>query len=167
MDFFKDLFGDFDLGPMILVGCVALMVLVILIIIIVRIVKRAGGKKQLRALEAQGALDMTGKARLAVYSHLDTLDGKPMTQYEQFVARKPSGFMDATVIFVSPGQHTFGVHSASTGAQDEMSAVLEAGHTYQVGANDEGNYIIVDDEDYVYKRAIGRKRTVAAGMINQ
>ena len=167
VDFFNDLFGNFDLGPMIFVGCIALMILVVIILIIVRITKSSRGKKKLRELQAAGALDMTGKARLAIYSTLDFFDGEPLTAYEQFVARKPSAFMDATVILVAPGLHSFGVHSAATGAQDSIQALLEAGHTYQVGANDDGNYVILDDADYVYKRAIGRKASAAAGALNQ
>jgi len=156
-----------DTGPLILVGCVAFMVLLGLVLLIVRIARAGKGKKALAELQGTAALDMRDKARLAIYSAVDTMDGKPLTPYRQLVGRKKSAFMDATLVLVPPGAHTFAARSAQTGAAELLSAVLEAGHTYQIGANDDGNYIEIDDADYVYKRVLPSKATAAAGIVNQ
>jgi hypothetical protein len=131
--------------------------------IIIRHKKAAAKVTELRQ---SGDLDMTHRARLAVYSSLGALDGQPLNGYTVLLGHKPEAFMDAVLLLVEPGEHTFEMTSAQRGDGDTLRAELEAGHTYQVGANSEGHYVVLDDADYEYKRVLASRASISAGFIN-
>ena len=123
------------------------------------------GAAQAAELQRSGALDMSRKARLAVYSSLMFLDGQSFRNQTVILGRKPTAYMDAVLLLVEPGTHKFEVASAQRGDGDAFSAELEAGHTYQIGANEDGHYIVLDDADYEYKRVLIPRNSIRAGLI--
>ena len=124
------------------------------------------GAAKAAELQRSGALDMSRQARLAVYTSLVSLDGQSLINHTAILGRKPTAFMDAILLLVAPGEHQFEVASARRGDGDTFSAELEAGHTYQIGANEEGHYIVLDDADYQYKRVLAPRNSLCAGLVN-
>ncbi|GHU05952.1 hypothetical protein FACS1894158_10620 [Betaproteobacteria bacterium] len=130
------------------------------------IIRQRKGAARVEELRQSGALDMSRRARLAVYTSLATIDDCTLGAYPVILGRKPEAIMDAVLLLVEPGEHSFGVTSAQRGDGDALRAELEAGHTYQIGANSEGHYIVPDDADYKYKRVLTSRDSVSAGFMN-
>jgi hypothetical protein len=123
------------------------------------------GAAKVAELRQSGALDMSRKAQLAVYSTLASIDGQSLKNRTAILGRKPEAYMDAVLLLVEPGEHRFEVASTQRGDGDVFSAELEAGHTYQIGANSDGHYIVLDDANYEYKRVLMPRNSVRAGLI--
>jgi hypothetical protein len=129
------------------------------------LLRQKKGAARVEELRQSGALDMSRKARLAVYSTLASIDGQSLRKRTAILGCKPEACMDAVLLLVEPGEHRFEVASTQRGDGDVFSAELEAGHTYQIGANEDGHYIVLDDADYRYKRVLAPRDLVRAGLI--
>ena len=130
------------------------------------IIRQNKGVARVTELEQSGALDMRYRARLAVYSSLAFIDGRTLRHRTAILGCKPDALMDAVLLLVEPGVHTFAMTSAQRDNGDALRAELEAGHTYQIGANAQGHYIAPDDADYTYKRVLAPRDSVGAGFMN-
>jgi hypothetical protein len=130
------------------------------------VIRQRKGAAKAAELQQSGALDMSRRARLAVYSSLASIDGQPLKGYTVILGSKPEAYMDAVLLLVEPGEHTFEVTSKQRGDGDVLRAELEAGHTYQIGANSDEHYIVLDDADYVYKRVLASRDSISAGFVN-
>lgn len=92
--------------------------------------------------------------KVAVWISVSTINGNPVDLsrvYNVQVKSAMSGAnMDVDVFLLEPGVYDFVVNSRRY-TNAPIQAELKAGQTYQLGANDDGPYIIVDQEPERYQ----------------
>lgn len=140
----------------ILMAIIGYCILSIIFLVIFIVVKKKKGTTKRREANARNKdlYNNTNMGRVALWIDIELVNNEPLDESKIYYSRVKSNMTgmneNVEVVLFNPGRYTLLVHSREY-SNVTLDVVIEAGKVYQLGADNEGPYFILDSDPGRYE----------------